>query len=63
MTVQGMILLGGQLTETDAIKFVKFYPDGSCDSFRAQLLDNTDRRAVLAIDPWTCAPILAAAQK
>lgn len=63
VTTQGMILLGGQLTETDSIKLVRFYADGGCDAFRVQLVDSTDRRAVLAIDPWTCAPMIAALPK
>jgi prepilin-type N-terminal cleavage/methylation domain-containing protein len=63
VVAQGMILLGGQLTETDAIKLVRFYPDGCCDAFRAQLVDNTDRRSVLNIDPWTCAPVIEPPQK
>ncbi len=63
VTTQGMVLLGGQLTETDSIKFVRFYPDGGCDAFRVQLVDAADRRAVLAIDPWTCAPMIAALPK
>lgn len=57
---QGAILLGGQLTETGSVKLVRFYPDGGCDAFRAQLTDAASRRIVLAIDPWTCAPMLAA---
>jgi Tfp pilus assembly protein FimT len=60
---QGTVLIGGQLAETDSIKFVRFYPDGCCDGFRAQLTDAADRRTILAIDPWTCAPMLAALPK
>jgi len=60
VTSQGTVLIGGQLTETDAIKFVRFYPDGDCDAFRAQLTDAAGHRTILAIDQWTCAPILAA---
>lgn len=63
VTSQGVILLGGQLTETDAIKSVRFYPDGGCDAFRVQLTDAADHRTVMAIDPWTCAPMLAAVAK
>lgn len=61
--VQGTILLGGVLTETDPLKFVRFYPDGACDGFRAQLTDKTDKRMLLAVDQWTCAPIVTAANK
>lgn len=60
-TQQGMVLIGGQLTETTEITRVRFYPDGGCDSFRAQLTDAADRRTVLLLDPWTCAPMLTAA--
>ena len=57
---QGTILIGGQLTETGALGRVRFYGDGGCDAFRVQLTDSAGHRTVLAIDPWTCAPILAA---
>ena len=30
-------LLGGIVTETDAVPAVHFYPDGTCDAFRAEL--------------------------
>ena len=62
-SAQGFVLLGGQLTETDPLKFVRFYPDGACDGFRAQLVDKTDKRMVLSVDQWTCAPIVTAANK
>ena len=61
VTEQGSILLGGQLTETGSLKLIRFYPDGGCDACRIQLTDAAGRRTVLAIDPWTCAPMLAAA--
>lgn len=63
VTSQSTILIGGQLTETGSIKFVRFYPDGGCDAFRAQLVDGAGRHTVLSIDPWTCAPVLAATSK
>ena len=56
---QGTVLIGGQLTETTVLKRVRFYGDGGCDAFRAQLTDAKGHRATLAIDPWTCAPIIA----
>ena len=59
-TEQGSILLGGQLAETGGLNLIRFYPDGGCDAFRAQLTDGADHRTVLTIDPWTCAPMLAA---
>ena len=63
VTQQGLVLIGGRLTETESIKFVRFYPDGGCDAFRAQLTDAGGRLTVMAIDPWTCAPMLAALPK
>ena len=63
VTTQSLVLLGGQLTETSGIKSVRFYSDGGCDAFRAQLTDATGRPQVLAIDPWTCAPMIAAPAK
>lgn len=60
---QGFMLLGGQLTETDPLKFVRFFPDGCCDGFRAQLVDKADKRMVLSVDQWTCAQIVTAANK
>lgn len=61
MREQGSVLIGGQLAETGSLKVIRFYGDGGCDAFRAQLTDAKGRRSLLAIDPWTCAPILAAA--
>lgn len=52
------VLLGGQVVETSQVPCVKFYPDGSCDSFRVQIKLNEAPPFVLAIDPWTCAPML-----
>jgi hypothetical protein len=60
VTEQGLVLLGGQAAETGALARVQFYPDGGCDAFRAQLTDAAGKRAVLTIDQWTCAPVIAA---
>lgn len=60
---QGSILLGGQLTETDSIKLVRFYSDGCCDAFRVQVTDAAGRLIIQGIDPWTCAPMLASLSK
>ena len=60
VTGSGTVLIGGQLAETGSLALIRFFPDGSCDAFRAQLTDDTGRRVVLAIDQWTCAPMLAA---
>jgi hypothetical protein len=60
ITEQGMVLLGGQATETGGLPRIHFYPDGACDAFRAQLTDASGKRQVLLIDQWTCAPMIAA---
>ena len=51
------VLIGGVLVETSTVPSVSFYADGTCTAFRAQItgLENPE---VIAIDPWTCAPIL-----
>ncbi|MFI5357562.1 MAG: prepilin-type N-terminal cleavage/methylation domain-containing protein [Opitutales bacterium] len=51
-------LLGGIVTETDALPSVHFYPDGTCDAFRAELTGPDGRPDLLQVDPWTCAPVL-----
>lgn len=48
-------LIGGLLEER-AVKRLRFYPDGSCDPVRVQVLRGEVRR-VYAIDPWTAAPL------
>ncbi len=53
------VLIGGDLVETQTIPFVMFYRDGTCSAFRVQLKTRNGAR-VLEIDPWTCAPMLAA---
>lgn len=53
------ILVGGQLVETQTLPFVTFYGDGTCSPFRVQLKTG-NAAVVLDIDPWTCAPVLAA---
>ena len=53
------ILMGGQLVETQTISSVIFYGDGTCSPFRAQIKSRNGAH-VLEIDPWTCAPMLAA---
>lgn len=61
VAARSSILLGGQLVETATRPVVVFYPEGTCDPFRALLLEPGGRRTVLEIDPWTCAPVLPAA--
>ena len=51
------ILVGGTLIESQTIPHVTFYSDGTCTAFRAQFLRGTGT-SILAIDPWTCAPVL-----
>lgn len=57
---QRAVLIGGQVTDTATIPGVRFHPEGTCDPFRAQLVDAAGRRVLLHIDPWTCAPVLPA---
>ncbi len=54
------VLLGGRLVETQEIPAVRFYPDGTCDRFRVQLRPGAGATRLIAVDPWTCAPLLAA---
>lgn len=54
-----MVLVGGTLVETQPMASVTFYSDGTCMPFRAQVRANGGAH-VLAIDPWTCAPVLSA---
>ncbi len=54
------ILLGGVLVESQPIPHVTFYSDGTCSAFRAQFMRN-GAVSTLAVDPWTCAPMLTPA--
>jgi len=54
----GSLLIGGQLVETETLESVVFYPDGTCSPFRIQFR-TTGPAQVIAIDPWTCAAMLA----
>ena len=58
----GSILIGGQLVDTQILPSVSFYPDGTCTPFRVQFRTTGPAR-ILAIDPWTCSPILTEAKK
>mgnify|MGYP001463921474 CR=1 FL=1 len=53
--VVAAFLIGGMLEER-SIDRVRFYPDGSCDPMRIQIIRGETRR-VYAIDPWTAAPL------
>jgi general secretion pathway protein H len=46
------VLIGGRLEEA-AITGVRFYPDGTCDPFRVEIVRGQSGR-ILMIDPWTC---------
>jgi prepilin-type N-terminal cleavage/methylation domain-containing protein len=52
-----LILIAGQVVETQEVPRVMFYADGTCTAFRVQFRVGTNSWQV-AIDPWTCAPIL-----
>jgi general secretion pathway protein H len=51
------VLVAGQMVETQTIPAVIFYGDGTCTAFRAQFQRGGSTHLV-AIDPWTCAPML-----
>jgi len=57
------ILLGGVLVESEEIPVVRFFPDGTCDAFRVQLRRGADKPQVIAVDPWTCAPMIETEKK
>lgn len=49
------MLIGGRLVE-QPLDRVRFYPNGTCDPFRLEIVrDRTSQ--FLAIDPWTCTPL------
>jgi general secretion pathway protein H len=54
------VLIGGRLVETQEIPAVRFFPDGTCDRFRAQIQVGSGAARIIAVDPWTCAPMIAA---
>lgn len=54
------MLLGGKMVE-EAIPFVRFHPDGTCDPFRLEVVKSSDRTSrVVTIDPWTCTALAPA---
>ena len=54
----GLILLGGSIVETEPLTGgVTFYADGTCTAFRLQIRANGGAH-ILAIDPWTCSPVI-----
>jgi general secretion pathway protein H len=58
----GSLLIGGQLVDTQTIPAVSFFPDGTCTPFRVQFRTNGPAQ-IVAIDPWTCAPVLGEPKK
>ena len=52
-----LILIAGQVVETQEVPRVTFYPDGTCSAFRVQFRVGANAWQI-AIDPWTCAPML-----
>ena len=57
-----LILVAGQVVETQEVPRVMFYPDGTCTAFRVQFRVGANAWQ-LAIDPWTCAPVLEKTEK
>lgn len=53
------MILAGQVVETQPLKEVLFYGDGTCTPFRVQMRVGVDTH-LHHIDPWTCAPVLVA---
>ena len=53
-----MIMIAGTVLETQPVKAVTFYPDGTCSPFRIQFYRKGDVH-IDSIDPWTCARLLA----
>jgi len=52
------VLIGGTLVETTPLTNASFYSDGTCTAFRAQVR-NKGGAHLLAVDPWTCAPMIS----
>lgn len=54
------IIVAGTVVESQTVPFVTFYSDGTCSPFRVQFRRSSgaDGASVLAVDPWTCAPML-----
>ena len=53
----GVMMIAGVVLETQTIPAVIFYADGTCTPFRMQV-SRRGAAHIVAIDPWTCAPIL-----
>ncbi|MFA5056733.1 MAG: GspH/FimT family pseudopilin [Opitutaceae bacterium] len=57
-----LMLIAGQVIETQEVARVRFYPDGTCTAFRVQFRSGAHAWQ-LAIDPWTCAPMIEKTQE
>jgi type II secretory pathway pseudopilin PulG len=57
-----LILIAGQVVETQEVPRVRFYPDGTCTAFRVQFRSGPNAWQI-NIDPWTCAPVLEKTEK
>lgn len=55
------VLIGGKLVETPITR-VRFYPDGTCDPFRLEIIRGRNSK-YLGIDPWTCAALAGEDEK
>jgi prepilin-type N-terminal cleavage/methylation domain-containing protein len=53
-----LTLIGGTVVDTSQLAAAVFYSDGTCTNFRVQIR-NTLGAHMLAVDPWTCAPMLS----
>ncbi len=53
------VLVGGTLVATQSLPWVTFFRDGICTPFQIQFFVRGSAHTV-AIDPWTCAPVLPA---
>ena len=56
-TAGSAVILAGQVVETESLKHVTFYADGTCTPFRVQIRSGVDAH-ILSLDPWTCAQVL-----
>ncbi len=55
-----MTLVGGRLGEAGEMDPVRFFPDGTCDEFRAAVRSGAAAARIVTIDRWTGAEVLDA---
>lgn len=55
------VLIGGRRQEAPLAR-VRFYPDGTCDPFRLEVVPAGPGREsrIVVLDPWTCTPLAPA---